>query len=194
MSINGVSASTLNGDRTASSDGVDDFGLADGPQDLPENETFGIALVVQGTDRSNTSFFEISEFGVIDANAFDSSNGEILFQVDDSNNNFLSVESDEVVLDSQLHLIVINKLSNSGNDAVNMYIDSMASPSSSTVQRDQGFDNENYNATDSMGFFSRNDSGSASKHKALDLPFIEFNERPYSKQDRLGLKQRATGL
>jgi hypothetical protein len=197
MSINGVSASTLNGSRTASSDGVDDVGLADGPQDLPENETFGVAMVVAGTDKTDGSVFSgvISSnvvFNLNDTDFDDSSNGEPFLGLEDATNRQLFIESTVDVMDSTAHLFVINKLANSGTGAVEIFVDDM-SADTATVVRDQGFSHTDYSASKDMVFFAANIE-SVDNHKAFDTPFIEFNEEPYSQQDRLDLLRRAPGV
>jgi hypothetical protein len=198
MSINGVSASTLNGDRAPLSDGVDDVGLADGPQTLPENEKFGVAMVVAGTDKTdNTRFFGVrnpnSAFQLTDADFRDSSNGEPFLILQDSNDDRLTFESTVNIMDSTSHLLVVNKLANSGAGAVKMFIDDM-SADTATIEIDQGFSHTDYSVSRDVAFFSRNNVGTIDSFKAFDLPFIEFNEQPYSQQDRLDLKQRAPGL
>jgi hypothetical protein len=197
MSINGVSSSTLNGDRSASSDGVDDFGVANGPQDLPENETFGIAMVIRADQSSSferligvqngTAKFIIIDFTATGGNSFG-------FEVQDNNNNGISASVDGSVLDNQPHLIVINVDSTQGPAGIDIYADSMSAPTATSLLKDQPFDATNYSMDFDMGFFARNELGNPDKFKALDLPFIEFNEQPYSQQDRLDLKQRAPGL
>jgi hypothetical protein len=198
MSINGVSASTLNGARAASSDGVDDFGLADGPQDLAQNETFGVAMVIAGTDKTdNTNFFGIREpspaFQIIDADFSDDKTGQPLLFLDDGTGDRLAIESTVNVMDSNAHLITMNKLANSGAGAVKMFVDDMTTDTA-TIVFDEGFDHANYTASQSMRFFARANVGDIDAHKAFNTTFIEFNEQPYSQQDRLDLKQRAPGL
>jgi hypothetical protein len=201
ISINGASASTLNGDRAASSDGVDDFGVADGPQTLPENESFGVVMVINSSDQTDaTAVFDSKDpsddqFSVADNDFFDGSAGELIFRIRESGN-ALVVETDDVVYDGNTHLICINK---NGDDAtqINIYVDDMTSPTSVTVHNNiSGFNSANYSNTADMGFFANNNlaSGAIEGHKAINATFIEFNEQPYSQQDRLDLKQRAPGL
>jgi hypothetical protein len=198
MSINGVSATTLNGARAASSDGVDDFGKANGPQDLPENETFGIAFVVKSSDKSDLSnFMAVREsngtFEIVDANAFDGSNGQPALDLKDSNNNRLFVEATVDVCDSQAHLVIINKKGDGAGD-IDFFIDNTANTVSDNIEINDPFDSSDYNVTTQLAFFAGENEGSVDGFKALDIPFIEFNGQPYSQQDRLDLKQRAPGV
>jgi hypothetical protein len=201
MSINGVSASTLNGDRAASSDGVDDFGLADAPQDLPEQETFGIAMVINSTDQKDiSSVFASTDgannfptFSVSDSDAADNSTGELRVVLKDNNNNRLNVETAGKIYDGQTRLIVINKAADTAS-GISIFVGDMTTQAAVNVNAAQSFDHTNYSNDTQMGFFANNKLGSQVGFKALDLPFIEFNEKPYSQQDRLDLKQRAPGL
>jgi hypothetical protein len=201
MSINGVSASTLNGDRSASADGVDDFGLADGPQDLPEQETFGVAMVINSSDQNDVSTVFASldgqnnfpAFQVDDSDAFDANTGELRVAVKDNNDNQLNVETASKIFDGQTRLIVINKTADTAS-GINIYVGDMTTQAAVNVNRAQSFDHTNYTNDTQMGFFTINKLGRQLGFKALDLPFIEFNEKPYSQQDRLDLKQRAPGL
>jgi hypothetical protein len=198
MSINGVSASTLNGDRAASSDGVDDFGTADGPQDLPENETFGVAMVVSGTDKTDNSNFigaidGSAEFQVIDIDFFDSSNGELFIGLTDNAGNKLQSESTDNVMDGARHLICVNKVADTGIGPVEIYVDDM-NVDIATVVNDDGFDHTNYSMGSDMAFFSRSSNGTIVNQKALNMPFIEFNEEPYSPLERQALKRRVDAI
>jgi hypothetical protein len=197
MSITGVSASTLNGARAASSDGVDDFGVAStpGPESLPENERFGVGFVFQSSDvRDFTSFTGTkdsnSRFGIIDSDADDNSVGEIRFILEDNGGFFLIKETDSKFVDGNTHLVVVNKLSDTD---VEIYVDDMSVPRPGTTNS-SGFDHTNYSTNIKQGIFARNDRGTIKANQSLDLPFIEFKESPYSQQDRLDLKQRAPGL
>jgi hypothetical protein len=199
MSITGVSGSTLNGARAASSDGVDDFGLADGPQTLPQQRQFGIAMVFRSSDTRDNTFYLGSDdqnngrFLISDFDTADNSNGEISFFLAESENR-LFVETKSVVNDSNIHLIVMNKLKDGGVDPVEIYVDDMKTPTGVTKHTDTGFRSGSYNSTKDMAFFSRNQGTSPQQFKTLDMSFVEFNEQPYSQQDRLDLAQRVPGL
>jgi hypothetical protein len=201
MSITGVSASTLNGDRAASSDGVDDFGLADGPQDLPERETFGVAMVINSTDQTDLSSVcgstdganNFPAFQVDDSNAADTSTGELRIAIKDNNDNALNVETVGKIYDGQTRLIAINKTADTAS-SISIYVGDMTTQAAVNVNTAQSFDHTNYSNSTQMGFFALDKLGSQVNFKSLDMPFIEFNEKPYSQQDRLDLKQRAPGL
>jgi hypothetical protein len=198
MSISGVSASTLNGARAASSDGVDDFGVADGPQDLPENETFGVAMVFRSADqRDLTTLFSAESstgvFELTDSDAFDNSTGELRFRLKDNNANTIVTETSDKFFDGDTHLICLNKTGDNATD-VNFYVDDMNSQAKTNEAATQNFNNTAYTNNRDTGFFAANLQGSIARHLDADMPFIEFNEEPYSQQDRLDLKQRAPGL
>jgi hypothetical protein len=200
MSINGVSASTLNGDRSASSDGVDDFAVSDGPQTLPEQKQFGIAFVFRSSDTTDGSrWFGVSDsntgaiFNIEDSDTFTGETGNLILRTKGGSGDLL-VETADQFVDGDVHLVVINKIANSGSGAVEFYVDGQQV--NSTVQIDSGFDHTNYSMNRDMHFFGRNQvNGSGARDfKALDMPFIEFNEEPYSSTERQNLKQRAPGL
>jgi hypothetical protein len=198
MSITGVSASTLNGDRSASADGVDDVGLADGPQDLPENETFGVAMVFNDSSKANSSsFFSVNDngavFEVLDSNFRDSSLGELFVTLLDNNGNIISVETTKQFINGQTNIMVLEKLNNTAS-GISIYINDMSSPVSTVNHVSQNFDHNNYSVNLDMGFFARSANSGVDRFNETDISFIEFNEQPYSQQDRLELKQRAPGL
>jgi hypothetical protein len=199
MSINGVSASTLNGDRAASSDGVDDFGLADGPQQTITQNTYGIAFVVNSSDTTDLTNFMATNgsggaFNLSDSDFDDGSNGELKLKMDDNNGNDIDVESTQVICDGNTHLICVNKRGDSGSQ-IEFYIDDMQNAATTTVHNnDPGFDSQNKNIGADMGFFCVNSQGNQGNFKALDMPFIEFKESPYSSTERQNLKQRVPGL
>jgi hypothetical protein len=200
MSITGVSAGTLNGDRAASSDRVDDFGVTStpGPESLPgQTDSFGVAFVIKSNDTNdNTPVFRSddgnSNFQVSDNDFHDGTNGELFFALTDSNQDILAVETSQVVYDGSIHLVCINKRSDQAAD-VSIFVDDMSTPAPSSIRLDN-FDSSAYSNTTGLGFFARNNSGSISLHKSVDMAFAEFNEQPYSQQDRTDLKQRTPSI
>jgi hypothetical protein len=203
MTINGLSVGTLNSSRSASSDGVDDVGLADNPQNLPQNETFGVSMVVQSSDNSSPTPKIIgtedgSVFSLANDDFFDNSTGELLFNLVDDTGNDMRVEtatSATKVFDGDVHLVCINKTGNDpSNGDISFYVDDMSSETNQTVHRDNSFSHTSFSSTSNMGFFADNRSSNVESFVDLDMSFIEFNSDPYSKQDRLELTQRATGL
>jgi hypothetical protein len=202
MSINGVSASTLNGARAASSDGVDDFALADGPQTLPQNETFGVAFVIQKTSANSVTealidVAENSTFELLDLQNFDGSAGEVALLLTDSNGAPLNVEVDTAgtqITDGDTHLVCTNAETSQGASGIDFYVDDMTTPQPTTTINDGGFDNTSYSISEEAGFFARNNDGTTDRFTEFSSSFIEFNEERYSQQERLDLKQRAPGL
>jgi hypothetical protein len=198
MSINGASATTLNGARAALTDSVDDFGLADGPQTLPENETFGFSVVINdATPQDGTDVFGVggagSNFQVIDTDFADGSLGEFFISLDDANNNTIAIETNVGVIDGETHLVVFSKRGNSASD-LTVYIDDMTTPVSTRTEFNQPFDHTAYSNADDMAFFAENTPSGVRRFNEGTFAFFEFNSDPYSQQDRLDLKQRASGL
>jgi hypothetical protein len=201
MSINGVSASTLNGARAASSDGVDDFGTVPSGtvETLPEQEQFAVAMVFKtDTDTVTNHIFGLNGtdgfFGVADFRFTDGSPHEISFIVQDSSGTSMSVNTvSKFFNDNTTHLCVINKRGNNANTDVEIYVDSMTQTQTLDVVAN-GFDHTLYSLSGDMGFFAENTPNGIEDEMNIDLPFIEFNEQPYSQQDRLDLQQRAPGF
>jgi hypothetical protein len=196
MSINGVSASTLNGARAASSDGVDDFGSANSPEDLPgQSDSFGVAFTVLSNDTTdNSTIFGARDnngvlFQVTDSNAFDNSNGQPFLGLIDKLGNALLVESTQSITDNAAHLVVINKQADTGPGAAEIFIDDME-VDTAVIRTDGGFSSADYKNTEDMVFFARSLEGTTSDFKSLDTTFIEFKESPYSPLERQALKRR----
>jgi hypothetical protein len=201
MSITGVSASTLNGDRAASSDGVDDF--ATSPlgtvETLPSNPEFSVALVFKAPNANGSTSWMGAESGnggrfrISDNDFFDNSDGELEVIIRDANNNVLAAGTDANVCDSKTHLVVINR----DSSGLEFYVDTMSTPAPSTQFASTGFSSGNYNNKTQMHFFARRDAESrtgVTGEKQLRIPFLEFNADTYSQQDRLDLLRRAPGV
>jgi hypothetical protein len=131
-----------------------------------------------------------------DTDFSDGSTGEIFLDLTDSNDNQIFIETDSSFIDSQPHLLVVNVDSNQGASGVEIYVDDMTQTGGvpTTTVRDTGFDANSYANSPDMAFFAGENRSSTARHKAVDLAFIEFNEQPYSQQDRLDLLRRAPGL
>jgi len=197
MSVSGLSASTFgSGDDSVTSDGTDDVGTANGPEDLPSNQSFGLAFTFSSTDEtdntlwlgcrdsSGTPAFQIGDF-----DADDNSNGELYATFVDDNGNSLKVETNSSYTDGNVHLVVINKSGNNAAD-IDIYVDDMSTPVATTTRDDKAFDHSNYNIAADMEFHARNDDGTTDNHKALDSGLFEFNSDTYSQSERNNLKNR----
>jgi hypothetical protein len=197
MSINGVSASTLNGDKSASSDGVDDLGKA-AIASLFSQQEFGIAFVFQTTDNTDGSSIMgvagsgSSTFVLQDSDFFDGSLGELQFFHRDDNNNAAIVETVNSVADGKTHLAVVNKASDDAQD-ISIYVDDMSQPAN-TVVHQNAFDRTAFSVGSDFGFFGRTTPSGFSSHKEIKSPFFEFNGEIYDQDDRLDLQKRAPGI
>jgi hypothetical protein len=201
MTMNGVQNGILDGTesvKSGSSDGVDDFGLAKGttgPKDLPENETFGMALSIKGTDTTNnTRIFNSSngpdeQFNISDSDAFGGGNGRLLLFLRDGNRESLAVETDDIIFTGDEKLIVINK--NSNNAAgIEFYVNDMVNTAPSSIRSTGNFLHTNYSNPINMGFFARNSGGTIDEFKAFNSALFEFSVEPYSQSERSDLKAR----
>jgi len=194
MSVTGLSSSTFsNGKTSVASDGVDDSGTANGPEDLPENQSFGLAFTFSSTDDTdNTNWIGSGSSGaafeVSDTDFFDGATGQLLFTVTDNNTNRLQVETDNSYTDGNTHLVVINKSGNNAAD-IDIYVDDMTTPASTTIRNDNDFNHSDYSTSQDMAFHGENKSGVGS-HKAFDSGIFEFNTDTYSQSERTDLKTR----
>ena len=195
MTVNGMVSDTFgNGESSVFGDGTDDYGLADGPQNLPQNETFGVALTLEDPSGSDTSYWMGSSDGnasiwLYDSNFTDGTTGEMQFAVQDNNGNSIIVETDSSIADGNIHLIVWNKNSNSAA-GVDIYVDDMSTTVPTTAREEQAFDHTNYTNAEPMGFFAERRDGSINNYKSYDAGIFEFNTEPYTQTERDELKAR----
>jgi hypothetical protein len=201
MSINGVSASALNGARAASSDGVDDFGVAgsatNGPHRLPNEATHGFAFTFLRTSTAAKDLFGSSGRDSIFLVRDRDGNGQIQVSYRDSGGgNFKAVDAKTTksFSDGQLHLCCINKQSENDANDIFIYIDDMQTPKQTTTVFNKNFQTSDYISDEPLAFFAFTDEGNLNDFHNFSSTFFEFNEQPYSQQDRLELKQRAPGL
>jgi hypothetical protein len=205
LSVNGLSASTLgpNADKAASADGADDFALStapagDGPESLPNDETFAVATVVKGPQTDNRNligFFDgTNAFELNEKDAFDGSKGEIQLILNDGSN-VLRVESkvsETQAFDRSPHLVVVQKTGPSSAD-VEIYIDDMITDIA-TVNTAGTFDETAYAANDELAFFAQNNRRSIKNFKQSTVSLFEFNKEAYSPSELQDLKKRAPGI
>jgi hypothetical protein len=202
MSVNGLSPTQVNGAPGVSSDGVDDFGktsagLGAGPKTLPGlSDSFGVALTFSAPKGTRSTEFCGAEdldtgsiFNIRDTDLVDGSFGEPRLRLNDGSN-VLRHETNAVFTDSQLHLLVINKLSDT---SVEMFVDDMTAVEPGTTTS-RGFDHTNYNNTVDMAFFAKNRGFGPKNLKDMQSTFFEFNTQPYSSAERQNVKQRAPGV
>jgi hypothetical protein len=201
MLMNGPANAILDGTESVNSgqsDGVDDFGITSttsqsGPSDLPENETFGVAFTFSAANKTDNSFWFAARdasgvrFEVSELSFFSGSLGQITILLDDGGGNQIVENTDSSFVDGNVHLVIINKTSNSNID---FFVDSVGSPVASTTQKNGPFDNTAYQNDSDMAFFARNVAGSTGGHKRLRSALFEFSTSPYSQSERQDLKDR----
>jgi hypothetical protein len=205
MSVTGVSKSTLLGSPAGSGDGVDDIAIAPKGtvETLPgQSDSFGLAFTFSSSDTTDNSLLMGCRdsigtiFQIMDLDFRDGSNGELAFRVG-SNGNALQKETDNVVFDGTANLAVLNKRSNDAQD-MEIYIGTtnsdLQTPVPSTVRINQSFDHTNYSMSDQMGFFAQTTGRGGKNFKDCTLSFIEFNEEPYSQQEREELFERVNAF
>lgn len=190
MSVNGMTADTFaNGEESVLGQ-TDDYGLADGPQSLPNNQDFGVAMTLQYSDVNDLELWAGSSDGSNDFRIHTSdvdtgSVGGIGMQLGDNNSNRNRIQTDATFDDGAVHAVVINKIGNTATDW-NIYVDDMGDGSDkSTTTNDQGFDHTNYSNTVSMGFYDNNENGTL-KSRNIDshVGVFEFKSSTYSQTER----------
>jgi hypothetical protein len=202
MDTTGLQGQTFkSGALAVSSDGVDDNALSSvtpgsGPESLLTESQFGIAMVYEAPASPGAFLGHANSTGsrllLLDVDGLDGSLGELELDLQDDSDNRLNIQTTASFANA-IHLVVINKTSNS---TVNFYVDDMAQSGGvpTTTNRNQGFDNTNITIDEPMVLFARSFNGAAGFEKEMTASLFEFNEQPYSQQDRLNLKQRAPGL
>jgi len=183
-----------NGEGSVFGDGTDDYGLANGPEQLPQSESFGVAFTFQtdgGLQSSKSYFGALEDVGTTEADHFWFATGifgptgdvEVLLQSENANRQSLYVYTDNAFNDGIPKACVINKSGNSAAD-IDIYITDMSTPVSKSVARDEGFTPGNYDNPADVGFFSRNILGAIDQNISAHMGIIEFNGEPYSQAER----------
>ena len=189
MSVSGLSASTFDNDEdSVAGDGTDDYGQADGPQNLPENESFGVAFTFEASSLESGEFYWGSvgtgnEYFRCDTAERQSNPGNIEIEIRDGGGDLLAVQTDNTYDDGNPHLVVINKTGDSASD-IDFYIDDMDNPVATSTTHDQNFDHADYNMDVATAFYAEDNSGSIGSHIEMDAGIFEFNSEPYSESDR----------
>lgn len=200
MTVSGLSSGTLNSDPAVVSDGVDDGGVASGPETLGSNTSWGIAFVYSGTDLTDTTAWmgvlDGDFFQILDRSTNDGSNGELRFNTA-AGGPRLNVETSSNLTDGTARLIILNK---NGDDAsqINWYAGTntsqVRSPIPSVINRnDPGYDSSAFSVGIGMGFFARNASG-LQLFKSFTASFFEFNTEPYDQTERQEIFNRVGGV
>jgi hypothetical protein len=190
MSVNAMVQDTFsNGEASVFGDGADDYGLASGPSQFPQRQTFGLAVTIQTTGADGEYIWGVSDNSA-NTNAFRFAffDGEIFFDLRDGNDNSLDLVSDSTFDDGSPHAVIINKYGNSESD-LEMYVDDTATPVSVTTNN-SGFDNTTYSQDSDLGFFARNSTGDIQSHGSIHAGVFEFNSEPYSESEREGFVSR----
>lgn len=192
MSVNGMTSSTFaNGDDSVEGDGVDDHGLATGPETLPENQTLGVAMTIQYQNADVPGFEYFG--GVSDADAGNGRwgvrgdnngpDGCIAFFAQDNASNQIQVYTDNAYGDGSPRAVVINKHGDTAAD-IDIFVDDMTTPVSVSVASDSGFDHTNYANTRDFGFYTRNNDGTIQSEIPFHAGIWEFSTEAYTEAER----------
>jgi hypothetical protein len=184
MSVSGLTESTFNnGEASVYGDGTD-YGSATGPQTLPENEDFGVAITTQfssyeyffGGRDGNDDFF-------LRSGSSRSPDGSFELHLATSGNHS-EAWTDNQFDDGSVHALIINKI---GDDPSNwdFYVDDVSNSSPTSTGVDGGYEHQNYSNTEAMGFWDLFIDGSGGDPR-LDghIGVFEFKPSPYSQSER----------
>jgi hypothetical protein len=141
-------------------------------------------------EHQNSGFFDISDFSAIDGTV-----GEIFFNMSDGSR-IVSAETQKSFTDGDLHLVVINKFTDTNPSTnIDIYVDDMSFSRPFDNVRDQGFDHTSYSANTKMGFFAQKDPNVVQDFKQFDATFFEFlADGTYSQTQRNELKTRVAAI
>lgn len=197
MSMTGDPQSVaLGGGDGVEGDGTDDTGSAP-TQDLPTNETWGVAFTFSLASISSLSAF----WGVSDGGAgsnrftlFSGSTGtagDIELDLRDANdiNGMIRKRTDNTYDDATPRAVVINKSGNSATD-VDFYVSDMTTPTATTTVDDSGFSHADYSQATELQYLARNPGSGASEFTPVTFGIIEFNSEPYTQSERESFVER----
>jgi hypothetical protein len=196
MRVNGISSSSFSNDNVSVyANGSSDFGIVNGPQSLPGNESFGIALTTQyvraaditswiGVDDGNNRFLIQQDDSADNATA-----GNIGLDLIDGNDNQIRLATQDTFNDGKSHCVIINKYFND-DSGVDIYVDDMADAKPTSTSSNSGFDHSNFNAKRDLAFFARNNRGSISDALEAHVGAFEFNSKSYTESERVDFAHR----
>jgi hypothetical protein len=195
MSTTGVTTGTVNGSPVAVGDGVDDTGVADGPEDLPKTGDYTIAVTVSGgTQSSPGNITRVDSargrFGILTQRS--TSPQQVGTIVAGKNNEILQTRTTAGQLDGSPHLIVVTKSGDNAQD-FSIFVDDMVSPKPQTIVKNQNYQTSNYvGQTIQMGFFCRN-TDFTNTDGLLDFQAgrFQFFDAALSEQERKNVKARS---
>jgi hypothetical protein len=196
MRVNGISSSSFSNDNVSVyANGSSDFGIVNGPQSLPGNESFGIALTTQyvrvaditswiGVDDGNNRFLIQQDDDAENATA-----GNIGLDLIDSNDNQIRLSTQDTFNDGVPHSVIINKHLDDVS-GVEIYVDDMLNAKPTATSFNSGFNHSNFNVERDLAFFARNNQGSIGANLEGHVGAFEFNSKPYSESERMDFAHR----
>jgi hypothetical protein len=191
MSITGLAQSTFpDGDTSVFGDGVDDHGLAPAPN-VFNQLTFGFAFTVNVQTASSSKAYLSADDGTTSYQITTDTGSQVRPFLQDDNGNRLSVVSPSLTTNIT-HAVIINK-SDDTPSGIDIYVDDMSTPVSTTTRDNSGYDSANAsNSSVDMGFYARNlGGGSVDLNIDAEMGTIEFANSPYNQSQRDGFVSRS---
>jgi hypothetical protein len=111
-----------------------------------------------------------------------------LFTLIDNNGNIISIETADVFIDGQPHLLILQKAGNAGANAITVFVDDMKNPVPTVTFKSQQFDDTSYSISLDMGFFVRSTNSGVDRFNQMKASFFEFNSDTYTQREREELK------
>jgi hypothetical protein len=194
MSTSGLSTGTVNGSPVAVGDGVDDEGLASGPETLPTTGNLSIAVTVSGGSQSSPGNIVRADtdasarFGMFTVDS--SSPQRLSFIVQDKNLDTTQVETSTGQIDGSAQLLLVTKSGDNPAD-IDLFVDDMETPKPQNIIKNGGYQNAEYVPGVDMGFFCRNtDFTGTTDFLDFQAGRFQFFDSALSETERKNVKAR----
>jgi hypothetical protein len=195
ITVNGLTASSLNGQPSVSGDGVDDFGengtLGSFASDTDTD--FAVELILKTTDRGNclgtANSADSMALSVRTTDAFNSIPDRLSFTLRSKKNtrDFITVSSDTVVTDGTARHIIINKTGNTASD-INIVLN--GTPDSQQIRRANFSPGQTANFQFPIRYFASNFQTNVAEPIDAEIPLIRLYNNSLSNQQQQDLFNR----
>ena len=192
MAVSGLSKSN----DLVEGDGMNDFGEAD-LESWFKQDTWGMAVTIEANDLDHWLGGAENDFD--DVYRWRSNDGrpEVFFRTQVEGTQIDSVVRADTVIEGtgDVHLLVINRTGNSASD-LEWYVDDMEDENEeAVVETDDGdFSGDDFGDLGMFAFYARDQQGTAENFSEMGAGIWEFNNEPYSEEERQDLLDRRNEL